>query len=208
MLNILFFFQLASWTVGDELCFEIYSFSHKRKGPIIRAKSIVGPGSTKTKKKTFSDIDFDDYEPLTASNGVGYSDPKNQSLSEEESQSSKKEKKKKKRKIKEEPEEYATQTTDLEDINLWGNESSGVILNQSEDMDTSTESPRKKKKKSKVVIKQEVISDDDGHNTDTLENINLVNSESLRAIQEQFMDPDDESSSSKKKKKKKKSSHE
>lgn len=138
---------------------------------------------------------------------MGYSDPLNQSLSEEEPQSSKKSKKKKKIKIKEEPVDDTTQNTDLEDINFWVNESSGVILNQSEDMDTSTESPRKKKKRSKIKIKQEIIDDDDGHNTDTLDDINLVNSESLKAIQEQFMDPDEETPSKKKKKKKKKSSH-
>lgn len=76
-------------------------------------------------------------------------------------------------------------------------------------MDTTTESPRKKKKKHKIKIKQEVMDDDEGHNTDTLDDINLLNSEHLRVIQDQYNDPDDEESTSKKKKKKKKkSSHE
>jgi len=145
--------ELSTWNAGDELQFEVLSFTHRRKGPIIRARS-SGKRSRKSnanKRKIF-DLEEEDAIPMEEEpqpevlldNGHDLDDETGGLLESSKS-------KKKKRKKMHDPESFEGADESGIVNSQWQNEETAEEYPNEQDktLDLESEISKKKKKKKK-----------------------------------------------------------
>ncbi|CAL8148372.1 unnamed protein product [Orchesella dallaii] len=149
--------ELSSWNVGLELDFRISWFQHRRKGPILRAKSNLAPPVKNKKKKRVLLTSYTTHE-LETSPVNGFEDDDETQVDNQDSLPNKKRKKSKKDKSRRKEDANVEQDDDGAGQcvrNLWGETSKEEeqleeLVEIEEQLTASTK--KKKKKKSKKMV--------------------------------------------------------